>query len=444
MKEAAKEAAPPPAKPGDLVGPPAAKPGDVVGPPAGIGLFQGFGVEIEYMIVDQDTLDVRPVADRLMAEVAGEPVPELERGSMAWSNELALHVLEFKTNGPAPSLSGLHRRFHAQIIEAEEQLRGMGCRLLPGGAHPWMDPHRETRLWPHEYTQVYRTFDRIFSCRGHGWSNLQSTHLNLPFQDDGEFAALHAAVRAVLPLIPALSASTPVLDGELQRHLDARMVRYATNAARVPSVTGAVVPEAVPSIHAYQHSVLDRIYQDLAPLDPEGILRHEWVNARGAIPRFDRGAVEVRVVDVQECPWADLAVAALYAEVIRRLTLQALEDPAPFHALDTGALASLMEATVMVGDEAEVRLPLLLELLGLPASPPRRAMELWRELHDGIGSGPGEPLEEWATPLAVILDEGPLARRIVRRLGASPSRAALRDTWEGLADALRANEPYRP
>jgi glutamate---cysteine ligase / carboxylate-amine ligase len=421
----------------------AAKPGDAVGAP-GMGLFQGYGVEIEYMIVDGASLDVRPVADRLMEAVAGDAVSEVERDDMAWSNELALHVLEFKTNGPAPSLAGLHLRFHREVLEAETHLASLGCRLLPGGAHPWMDPDRETRLWPHEHTQVYRTFDRIFSCRGHGWSNLQSTHLNLPFSGDREFGALHGAIRAVLPLIPALAASTPVLDGRVQPELDARLSRYAGNAERVPSVTGQVVPEAVPSEEAYRRTILDRIYRDMAPLDPEGVLRHEWVNARGAIARFDRSAVEVRVVDTQECPWADLGVAALYTEVVRRATLLALEDPGPFHALETDELAAVLAGTIQDGEASRVGSPRLLELLGLPPGPLRSAGEIWRELAEGIGRGPGEPLEEWAVPLGVILEEGPLARRLLRVLGKQPSPSRLRTTWEALADALRQNRPFRP
>ena len=33
------------------------------------------------------------------------------------------------------------------------------------------------------------------------------------------------------------------------------------------------------------------------------------MNSRGAIARFDRNAIEIRVIDVQECPKADLAIA---------------------------------------------------------------------------------------------------------------------------------------
>ncbi len=87
----------------------------------------------------------------------------------------------------------------------------------------------------------------------------------------------------------------------------------------MPSVAGAVVPEPVFTRREYEDDLLGGIYRDLAPLDPEGVLRHEWVNARGAIARFDRGAIEIRVLDVQECPAADLAVAGATIAVVRAL-----------------------------------------------------------------------------------------------------------------------------
>ena len=73
--------------------------------------FAAYGIEIEYAIVDCDTLDVRAIADRLLADVAGAEVNEFADGPIAWSNELSLHVIELKTNGPAPSLDGLDGLF---------------------------------------------------------------------------------------------------------------------------------------------------------------------------------------------------------------------------------------------------------------------------------------------------------------------------------------------
>ena len=300
----------------------AAKPTIVLPAPERPGLLEAWGVEIEYVIADAESLDVRPICDRLLERVAGAPVAEVERGTIAWSNELTLHVLELKTNGPAPALEGLAAAFQESVADANRHLADLGARLLPGGMHPWMDPGSETRLWPHEYNEVYRTFDRIFGCSGHGWANLQSTHLNLPFSGDEEFGRLHAAVRLVLPLVPAFAASSPFVEGRRGPALDTRLAMYRGNARRVPSVTGSVVPEAVFSRAEYERVVLGRIYGDLAELDPEGVLRHEWVNARGAIARFDRGTVEVRLIDAQECPSADLAVTpAIGARSIPKCTI---------------------------------------------------------------------------------------------------------------------------
>ena len=43
--------------------------------------------------------------------------------------------------------------------------------------------------------------------------------------------------------------------------------------------------------------MLGPIRHELAPLDTEGIFAgREWLNARGAIARFDRNAVEIRLL----------------------------------------------------------------------------------------------------------------------------------------------------
>jgi hypothetical protein len=374
-----------------------------------------------------------------MARVGGSADADIELGDIAWSNELSLHVLELKTNGPAPSLSGLVGSFQASVRRANQELVGMGARLMPGAVHPWMDPHMETRLWPHEYTEVYHAFDRIFGCSGHGWANLQSTHLNLPFKDDDEFGRLHAAVRLVLPLIPALSAASPYLDGVRADALDARLVAYRGNARRVPSVTGHVVPEPAFTREQYEREILGRIYADMAPLDPEGILRHEWANARGAIARFDRGTVEIRVIDAQECPAGDLAVVAAVTEVVRALAEGPLSGRDPSRDPPTEELAALLEATTATADEATVAIPGLLRVLGL-GSEARSAGDVWRDLLDR--HPPDDPRREWTGALWSILRDGPLSRRLVASLGARPDRARLHDVYGRLCECLDRNEPF--
>ncbi len=423
-----------------------------VGDPGPLGLFEGFGVEIEWMIVDAESLDIRPSGDALLGEDG-----EVDRGAMAWSNELVLHVLEVKTNGPATTLEGLAEAFHTEVLEAEQRLEPLGCRLLSGAAHPWMDPDRETRIWPHEYTEVYRTFDRVFGVRGHGWANLQSTHLNLPYADDEEFAALHQAVRLILPFIPALCAASPVLDGVVQPNLDERMERYRGNAALIPSVSGGVIPDPIHSRTAYEEEVLAGIYRDLAPHDPEGTLRHEWVNARGAIARFERGAIEIRVVDAQESPAMDLAVLKLVVAMLRRLTAvgRDLSDGSgrsPLDRIPTEVLREVLADTVRDAERAPMggirrgeALAPVLDLLGMADLRPRDAGEFWAAGAQVTG--------ERSPELRILFDEGPLARRILRALtvggreprpGDEPARSALAAVWGEVGDALRANRPFVP
>ena len=83
-----------------------------------ITLFEGFGVELEYMIVRRDDLAVLPVTDAVLQEASGEVCNEVKRGQLSWSNELVLHVIELKTNGPAASLEGLADEFTRQCREA--------------------------------------------------------------------------------------------------------------------------------------------------------------------------------------------------------------------------------------------------------------------------------------------------------------------------------------
>ena len=82
--------------------------------PGQLGLFAGFGVELEYMIVDRKTLAILPLADLVLEQAAGAMTNEVQRGALRWSNELVLHVLELKTNGPAPLLAGLADEFTRQ------------------------------------------------------------------------------------------------------------------------------------------------------------------------------------------------------------------------------------------------------------------------------------------------------------------------------------------
>jgi len=404
-----------------------------------LGLFEAFGIEIEYMIVDATTLSVRTIADELLKKVAGAYEMEVDRGALCWSNELALHVIELKTNGPVSSLSDLHESFQHDVSAIDALLSPMGARLLPGAMHPWMRPD-ELRLWPHEDDVIYESLHRIFDCRGHGWSNLQSMHINLPFADDDELGRLHAAIRLVLPILPALAASSPYVDGRASGLLDTRLDVYRHNARRIPSVTGSVIPEAVFTRRDYE-KVLKGIYRDLASLDPEGTLQHEWINARGCIARFDRMALEIRVLDVQECPRMDIAIAHATVAAIRALVEETWVSCEEQKTWNERELEAILLSTIAHADHAIIDNPRFQRAFGLDEHRAIRADEVWQHLvQSQVDARPEHACAGAA--LRVILNQGCLARRLVRAVGPDPSPARLHEVYAELADCLTEGRSF--
>lgn len=408
-----------------------------------LGLFEAVGIELEYMIVDRTRLDVLPVCDRVLAAQAGEITSDVELDGVCWSNELVCHVIEIKNSTPAPQCADLAARFQGQITQIGGHLEPLGGRLMPTAMHPWMDPLAETRLWPHDCSAIYEAFNRIFDCRGHGWSNLQSVHVNLPFRDDEEFGRLHAAIRLVLPIIPGLAASSPIVDGRATGLLDNRMDAYRRNCAKIPSITGLVIPEPVFTIEEYSERILRRIYRDVAAYDPEGILQDEWANARGAIARFSRNTIEIRVIDVQECPAADLAIAAAITEVLKLLVGETWSDLQWQQAWPTEPLADLFEVVVRDGENALITDAQYLRTLGWDSSSACTAGELWRHLIETAYAHNPQALSFAQETLTRLLQGGTLAGRILKKTGQAPSRACLQGVYRQLADCLAAGEMFR-
>jgi len=399
--------------------------------------FAGYGIELEYMIVDRQTLAVMPIADALLQAASGNALSDVGRGQFGWSNEIVLHLVEVKNTRPDPALEPLVAGFQAEVNAINRMLHPMAARLMPSAMHPWMNPAAETRLWPHENAPIYHAYDRIFGCHTHGQANLQSMHLNLPFADDAEFARLHAAVRVLLPILPALAASSPIADGKPGGDLDSRMAAYCTAVQCVPSV-GQVIPDTINSRAEYESQVLAPMYRDIAPLDPQGVLRHEWLNARGAIPRFDRNAIEIRVIDIQECPQADLAIAAAATAIVRALYDDKWSSLSMQQAIGTDRLAKILHACIRDADQAVIDDAGYLRLLGL-SDRQYRAGELWRHLITRTGMNRST---FWIETLRVMLEHGPLARRILRALAKDPSSTHLQHVYRALCDCLETGRMF--
>jgi gamma-glutamyl:cysteine ligase YbdK (ATP-grasp superfamily) len=390
-------------------------------------LFSVFGIEAEYMIVERDSLKALPISDRILQELNdGEITNEVEFDGLAWSNELVAHVLELKNYPPSKDLNGLDKKFHAAIVAMNQRLGKYNAMLLPTAMHPWFDPYTETVLWPHGQKEIYSTYDRIFSCKGHGWSNLQSVHINLPFANEQEYAQLHAAIRVVLPLIPYLCASSPFCDGNQSSSADQRLNCYELNQKRVPEIVGKVIPDPVQSFADY-HKLLNTIYLAIKPLDPEGVLQHPWLNSRGAISKLDLGAIEIRVMDIQESSHMDISLAIFIVEMIKFISVQT-QSIKKANDYPTQDLHEIYQKSKSFN---EFDLPrVYAEIFGLNSQSINDFCK--KMLIKVSGSIP----ENYQKSIMVVLEKGNLAKRLVAANGLSIS------TYQKLAKILDRNEVF--
>ncbi|MFD2244864.1 carboxylate-amine ligase [Pontibacter ruber] len=405
-------------------------------------LFEGYGVEMEYMIVQKDSLQVSPITDKLIYDEVGAYVSDVEFGEIAWSNELVLHVVELKTQGPVKSLVGLQNKFYEHVQKINQMLERHNACLLPTGAHPLMNPHTDTRLWPHEYNAIYEAYNRIFDCRGHGWANLQSTHLNLPFGNDEEFGKLHAAIRMVLPIIPALSASSPILDGKVTGLQDTRLEVYRHNQDKIPAIAGKVIPEAVFSKADYEAQILQKIYDAVAPYDQEQVLQEEFLNSRGAIARFERNAIEIRLIDIQESPLADVAVLHAVVSVLKALVSERWVSINELQRWSEDTLAELLHNTIRNGQQAILTDQNFMKCFGFEGTENSTVGELWQHLISETSETTDQP--EIAHTLNVILSRGNLSKRILEATGENPSEDRIRQVYRQLAICLQQNGIFLP
>lgn len=392
-------------------------------------LFQAFGIEAEYMIVDKKTLNVAPFAHTLLVDSFGEIQNEIEDGDVRRSNELASHVIEIKTNGPVVALESVSDIFHRQIQKLNVSLSEQGLCLMPTAMHPWMNPEKEFQIWTHDHSEIYNSYNRIFNCKGHGWSNLQSVHTNIGFGNEKEFRDLHSAIRILLPLIPALSASSPFVEGKMTGTMDNRIAFYRNNQKSIPEITGLVVPEFIQSESEYRDQILKPMYERIAPLDPQGLLQDEWLNSRGAIARFDRQAIEIRLMDIQESPRADLNLVQGWIHILKKLIANA--ETTLGETLSTESLSAILDSTGRTGSRTRITNPEYLHCLGIPMRSPT-AGECFQYLVDDC---PGVETEF----TEALVGTGNLAERILRHTGNSPMREDLQNCYRELTYCLEEN-----
>jgi glutathione synthase/RimK-type ligase-like ATP-grasp enzyme/gamma-glutamyl:cysteine ligase YbdK (ATP-grasp superfamily) len=406
--------------------------------------FEVAGMELEYPTVDRD-LNPVSLVEPAFRILAGRGVSDIELGAVGFSNEIADHVFEIKTLSPVKSLAHAEAALAEGVQRFAAVLRDeLDARLMPTGMHPWLDPRRR-KLWARSGGRIYRTYERLFDVYTHGWMNVHAAHLNLPFGNERQTLAMHTAAALLIPYLPALAASSPMHDGELQPSADARLAWILEHQARIPESCGQLVPEYVESFADYRRTILAPMYAALDRLPDTAAIRHDFFNARGAVFKFHRRAMEVRVLDTQECPKMDVAVAVFVRSALKWLTGRVLEGKAalPAHEL----LVEDFRACIRAGSAALVLAPHTMVERDETGRTDARAV--LRFFLDGARKAVRKDEAAYLELVERMIDTGTLSEHIRAALlpfaDASDEEftEAARKVYIELMDCLEANEPWR-
>jgi glutathione synthase/RimK-type ligase-like ATP-grasp enzyme/gamma-glutamyl:cysteine ligase YbdK (ATP-grasp superfamily) len=406
--------------------------------------FSVAGMELEYPIVDRD-LNVASLVEPAFRVLAGRGTSDVSLGAVGFSNEIADHVFEVKTTEPVESLADAEAVLVEGIRRFQAVLRGeFDARLMPTSMHPWMDPRRG-RTWRRSGSRIYGTYERLFDLRTHGWMNVQANHLSLPMGREVEAVAMYNAAALLIPYLPALAASSPIFEGDLQPAVDNRLAWILEHQARIPESQGQIVPEYVESLGDFRRRILAPMYAALDRLPDTGAIRREFFNARGAVFKASSKRMEVRVLDTQECVRMDVAVNVFvrsslkhYAERVRAGRMEM-----PPHEV----LVADFRATIRDGSAARVLAPHF-PTLDRDGDGRASVREVLRAVLEGARRAVRRDETSYLELAARVIETGSLSERIRAEL--LPYADADDDTFTDharriyieLMDCLEANEPW--
>jgi hypothetical protein len=208
-----------------------------------------------------------------------------------------------------------------------------------------------------------------------------------------------------------------------------------------------VIPEKAYTYDEYNTQIFDKVKKAIAPYDPEHLLNHFFLNSRGAIARFDRGAIEIRLVDIQECPNADIAIVELEIATLKAIASGKLANGKAPHTMkeyreflrdfDTARLSEMLTQTSRDAEDTVIDWSEYLAVFGMEGK--CTAGELWKHVFDAVK---GDLTEVSRNVMEQMLARGTLSSALYRALGDAPSRKDFVTEYKKLADCLAHNRLY--
>jgi glutamate---cysteine ligase / carboxylate-amine ligase len=256
------------------------------------------GIEEEFQILDPATLDLAPRFEELRdAIAAGDPVLSPSIAGELISSEIEIRSGRGETFAEAVAAQ---RDFRARLFAATA---ARGAALGSTGTHPWADYREQPNIDTEHYRGVVEGLQYVARR-----NNTFSLHVHVGVRDIDRAVKVCDRLRPVLPLLLAISANSPYLDG-----LDSGL-HSARTQAFTKSFPRCGVPDAYGSWAGY------REYLELL-VATKSIREYTqiWWSVR---PHFAFGTVEVRICDAQSTAAESEALAALMTACV----LQAARD----------------------------------------------------------------------------------------------------------------------
>lgn len=365
-----------------------------------------------------------------MKDFHGRIVNSVEQPTFTFGKELQLHVMETKPNAPFYSPETFEETMQEAVLTLTEYLsRKHRAFLLGTGMHPLLRLE-ETGIWPHRDRKIYQAYSKAFNLKRHGWLNIQSFQLNLPYNNEQEGILLHNTLANICAYLPAIAASSPIYEGKMGEDADNRLRFYMANQTEVPSVTGDVIPEYTNTFTDYRRDIIEKYSQDMADAGvPETLLHKEWVNSRGAVFRFDRKAIELRVMDEQECIKSDVALSCFVRALLRGLMKEKAE---------------LLPHKTLVKDFISI----IAEGLNAKTQHPngQTARKVCKHLLQIAWKNASKEEKKYLPIIEKRVESGNLSETIRKRVSNRAQRTDLKeaiiDTYSKLIKSLSDNQPY--
>src|SRR3984957_15002910 len=268
------------------------------------------GIEEEFSILDPRSLELVPRFEQLRA-VAAERDPLLHEHI---TGELISSEIEIISGAASDLHDALARqREHRRRLFA--LARAQGVALGATGTHPWADYREQPIIDTPHYRRVEDGL-RYVAWR----NNTFSLHVHLGVRDLDRAVRVCDRLRPVLPLLLAISANSPYLDGRDSGLQSARTQSFTKSFPRCG------VPDPFGGWQAYREYI-EFLVRTRSIVE----FTQVWWSVR---PHFSFGTVEMRICDEQAPAQESDALASLIVACIAQSVPDVDEgvpfvDPAP-------------------------------------------------------------------------------------------------------------------